>query len=281
MRQLFLLPEGCAILLFIPVAVACCVVGLLTAHFFVRWILPLRLRTELGNGARFVAIDGIRGFLAFGVYVQHCFVTGVFLRDGRWGELTSTLGGQLANACVAIFFMITAFLFWGRAYSKRELEWKSFFISRFFRIYPLYLFVLLTICIAVAYKSDWAAREPATNTAGEILKWFFFRAPNINHFTGTTFIVAGVTWTLLFEAWFYASLPLLVATFLKKHAVWKKLIALAIVAALFKLNHLNLSIAAAFLGGIVAVYWRKDARRIKLAQSGAAARLGCGECFVE
>lgn len=228
------------------------------------------MEVQLGNGTRYVAIDGIRGYLALGVYVQHTLLTGFFLREGQWGELTRNFGGQFANGCVAIFFMITAFLFWGRAYSKRDLEWKGFFISRLFRIYPLYLFVLLTIVLVVAAQSGWVLLEPAKSIAKEVVKWLIFRAPDINGYHGTTFIVAGVTWTLRFEAWFYLSLRLLIVIFLKQQAVWKKLIALAIVAALFRLNYLNLTIAATFLGGIAAVYWRGDARRIKLASSSGA-----------
>jgi peptidoglycan/LPS O-acetylase OafA/YrhL len=279
---LFFYFRGYESLLFIPIAVVCYTSALATSHFFVRWILPQRLGAELGNGARYVAIDGIRGYLALGVYVQHCLVTGIFLRDGRWGEPSSNFGGQFANACVAIFFMITAFLFWSRACSKGKMEWKAFFISRLFRIYPLYLFVVVTICLAVAYKSDWVALEPATSIATEIVKWLFFRAPDINHYPGTALIVAGVTWTLRFEAWFYLSLPLLVGVFLKKQAMWKKLAALAIVAALFKLNYLSVSITVAFLGGIIAVYWRADAKRIKLAESNAAAllALACLGCVL-
>jgi len=111
------------------------------------------------------------------------------------------------------------------------------------------------------------------------VKWLLFQPPDINRFPGTTFIVAGVTWTLRFEAWFYLSLPFLVVVFLKRTVVWKKLAALAIVLVLFRLGQLNLSIAIAFLGGIIAVYWRADARRIKWAESKAAAFLALA-CLV-
>jgi peptidoglycan/LPS O-acetylase OafA/YrhL len=261
---------------------ACYAVALLTSCIFVRWILPQRIGDQLGSGARYVSIDGIRGYLALGVYVQHCLVTGIFPGEGQWDELTRNFGGQFANACVAVFFMITAFLFWGRAHAKRNLEWRGFLISRLFRIYPLYLLVFLAIVFVVAAQSGWVLLEPAKSIAKEVVKWLIFRAPDINGYHGTTFIVAGVTWTLRFESWFYLSLPLLVVIFLKQQAAWKKLVALAIVAVLFRFNYLNVTIAAAFLGGIVAVYWRGDARRINLASTNGAGLLAlvCFGCAV-
>jgi peptidoglycan/LPS O-acetylase OafA/YrhL len=171
---------------------------------------------------------------------------------------------------VAIFFMITAFLFWGRANAKGRLDWKKFFISRLFRIYPLYLVVFSMILLAVMYKSDWMAVEPLRRIMKEIAKWMLFQHPGINGNFMTWMIVAGVTWTLAYEAWFYLSLPFFVAAFLQKNAIWKRVIAIGIVVGLFLLSHLRVGVTATFLGGILAVYWSADARRVKLAQSTAA-----------
>jgi peptidoglycan/LPS O-acetylase OafA/YrhL len=258
---------------FALLGIACYFLAFLTSHIVVRWGLPENLRSGLGNQARFLAIDGIRGYLAFGVFVHHCLVTWLFLPEGRWGSLPHNFENQLGATSVAIFFMITAFLFWGRVQSKGGLELKSFVVSRLFRIYPLYLFVLALICMAVGYRSNWVLLEPAGSIAKELAQWLCFRTPDINSYYRTTLIVKGVTWTLLYEAWFYASLPLLVLVFIKKNALWLKLAALAIVAVLFWLNHIEVGIAATFLGGVSAVYWRMNNRRIELARTRAAAFL--------
>ena len=253
-------------LLFALTALACYAVAFLTSYAFVRLVLPQKLRAGLGNGTRYVAIDGVRGYLAFSVFVHHCLVTWIFLSGGRWDALPHNFENQLGATSVAIFFMITAFLFWGRVQAQ-SLDWKTFFITRGFRIYPLYLFVFSLICLIVAYESRWVALESGTDITKELAKWLIFRAPDINLYYRTTLIVKGVTWTLLYEAWFYLSLPLLVVVFLKRNAVWMKVAALGIVVFLGYVNHIEIKIAAAFLGGVFAVYWRRDEKRIKVAQS--------------
>jgi len=256
-------------LLFALVGVVCYVVAFLTSSAVVRWILPEKLKAELGSGDRNIPIDGIRGYLAFGVYVHHCLLTWIFLRDGHLTSPPHNFEFQLGATSVALFFMITAFLFWGRALAKAGLDLKSFFISRLFRIYPLYLFALCLICAGVAYKTNWAMLEPGTRIAVEVGKWLCFRTPDINSYPAIQ--IDAVTWTLLYEAWFYLSLPLLVGIFLKRYAAWKSIVALGIIALLFKFNHLQINIAAAFLGGIVALYWRAEEKRIALARTHMAA----------
>jgi peptidoglycan/LPS O-acetylase OafA/YrhL len=263
-------------LVFAITALACYVLAFLTSHAFVRFFLPNKLRAGLGNGARYVAIDGIRGYLAFSVFVHHCLVTWIFLPGGRWAPLPHNFENELGATSVAVFFMITAFLFWGRVQAYASLDWRAFFVSRLFRIYPLYLFVLFLICCVVAIESRWVILESGTEITKEIAKWLFFRAPDINGYYRTTLVVKGVTWTLLYEAWFYVSLPLLVVVFLKKTAPWIKIAALLAVSLLGYLNHIEPGIAATFLGGAIAVYWRREPRRIQLAQTKIATLLALG-----
>lgn len=253
------------------VVVAGYAVALLVSYTFVRWILPENLKRPLGSEGRYVAIDGIRGYLAFGVYLHHCLATWIFLPEQQWLPLPRNFENQMGATSVAIFFMITAFLFWGRVQASRDLDWRNFFVTRLFRIFPLYLFVLVLICAVVAYESHWAATESVSAISKEVSKWLLFRSPDINHSYRTTLIVKGVTWTLLYEAWFYLSLPLLALVFLRKRAIWLKLLALGIVVFLALVNHIDGWIAATFLGGVFAVYWRMDEKRIKLAQTKWAA----------
>jgi peptidoglycan/LPS O-acetylase OafA/YrhL len=269
-------------LIFALVACACYAMAFLTSHLLIHWVLPGHMKSRLGSEVRFVAIDGIRGYLAFGVYVHHCLMTWLFLRAGHWAFAPHAFENELGQGAVAVFFMITAFLFWGRAQAKRGIEVKAFFVNRLFRIYPLYTFVVFLICIGVAFKSHWTAHQPVSAMIATVVKWMFFRDPNINMFTGTTLIIAGVNWTLLYEAWFYLSLPLFVVAILQKHALWIRILALAVVAVLFKLNHIEFAIASAFLGGVVAVYWKLDPTRVKLAQSKLAAGVAiiCIACVI-
>src|SRR5450432_1799828 len=168
-------------LLLALVAILCYLLALLTSYACVRWILSDQLRTELNDQTRYVAIDGIRGYLAFGVYVHHFILGWLFLHHGYMGPPPHNWENQLGKTSVAIFFMITAFLFWGRAVAKRSVDAKSFFISRLFRIYPLYLFVVAVICTAVGFKSGWVAMESMAKISVELGKWLILRTPVINH----------------------------------------------------------------------------------------------------
>jgi peptidoglycan/LPS O-acetylase OafA/YrhL len=265
-------------LLLVLIAIACYLLALLTSSVLVRWILKEELRSEINSSARYATIDGVRGFLAFGVFVHHYVIEWVGQRYGHWGAPPHNFENELGKGSVAIFFMITAFLFWGRTLAKRGLELRKFFISRVFRIYPLYLVFASLLFVAIAYESYWTPAEPASAIAKEAVKWFFFHTPIINRHQGMIF--GGVAWTLLYEAWFYLSLPLLAIVFLQEKALWKKALAAGAAAGLFVVNHLSVATACAFLGGIVAVYWGLDAQRATLAQSKTATwiALACLAC---
>ena len=164
-------------LVYIGLIPVCYGLALLTSAAFVRWILPEARRAELGNGARFVSIDGIRGFLAFGVYMHHCLFMWSYSQYNIWLSPPHNFQNQFGKTSVAVFFMITSFLFWGRVVAKGGLDTKNFFISRLYRIYPLYLFATTVICVAVGFKTHWTAFEPLEiDCQAEAFKWLFVSA---------------------------------------------------------------------------------------------------------
>jgi hypothetical protein len=55
--------------------------------------------------------------------------------------------------------------------------------------------------------------------------------------------------------------------------LWMKIAAFGIVSVLFRINHIDARIAAAFLGRVFAVYWRKEKRRAELTQRAPAGLL--------
>ncbi len=262
--------------IFLGASIACYLAALSVNGILVQWVLPAR-KTQDTN--RYLAIDGIRGYLAFGVFLHHSIVTWFYLQSGSWQEPQFNFAKQLGGTSVAIFFMITSFLFWGRILETRNgMDWTQFFVSRIFRIYPLYIFAVLIVVTAVGYKGGWTANESFRTIVREMLQWLVFRHPDVNHFKNTAIIIAGVNWTLQYELWFYLALPFLACAILLKNPIWKKLIYLLIVGALFVANHLSRSIAATFFGGIVAAYWVRDPRRRSLAQGKVAAIAGL-VCF--
>ena len=60
---------------------------------------------------RFNSIDGLRGYLAFSVYLHHSIVWYFYLQDEIWQAPPTRLFRHLGEASVAVFFMITSFLF--------------------------------------------------------------------------------------------------------------------------------------------------------------------------
>ena len=181
--------------------------ALLTAAACGRWIgIP-------AGGDRLARIDGLRGYLALFVFVHHGRIWYDYLHSGRWEAPASNLYTHLGQSSVALFFMITGFLFFGRVLAGRErpIDWRRLALSRLMRLAPLYLSVLALLCIAIWLLSANELKVPAGQLAGDVLRWASFTvagAPDLNQYGDTWRITAGVTWSLPYEWLFYASLAL-------------------------------------------------------------------------
>lgn len=188
-----------------------------------------------GSHTRYVSLDGLRGFLALAVVIHHTAVTYGYLRTGQWVVPPSDFYTMLGQAGVAVFFMITAFLFWGRLLdSHSRIEWLGLYCNRFFRITPLYLVAILFMFAVVAYRTDFELRVPIRDLVSQLFRWLLPAlvkadyAPPINGVEKPWIAIAGVTWTLYYEWMFYFCLPLLMigARFRKP---WAFLPALALI----------------------------------------------------
>jgi peptidoglycan/LPS O-acetylase OafA/YrhL len=107
--------------------------------------------------------------------------------------------------------MITGFLFWNKLLaSQGQPDWVKLYISRIFRLVPLYWLAVTAVCILVILLGGTTLRVSLPSLLKSILMWLSFQgAPNINAFKKTSIILASVTWTLKYEWMFYISLPLL------------------------------------------------------------------------
>ena len=160
-------------------------------------------------GKRCEMLDGLRGFLALGVFLHHAQVTQHWLRCGEWGALGS-FNLHLGRDAVALFFMITGFLFWGKAI-RGKVQALPLYLNRLRRIAPLYL---VSIC-AVIVIALWSSRF-ALNTSPFAFAKHVVRVSALGMFPwdqvtrpGQWVINAGVAWTLVYEWRFYLLLPLL------------------------------------------------------------------------
>ena len=165
------------------------------------------------SGGRYEAIDGLRGFLALGVFFYHAVISYYFYVTGRWVPPPSSFYALLGSAAVSTFFMITGFLFWAKVIkASGKLNLKNLYVSRVRRLVPLYVFSVLVVFAVVAVKSGFELRVGWSRLLSQLLPWFsfsLFELPDINGVKHTEVINAGVTWTLAYEWKFYAFLPVL------------------------------------------------------------------------
>ncbi|WP_133258030.1 acyltransferase family protein, partial [Roseicella frigidaeris] len=164
------------------------------------------------EAGRTPALDGLRGLLALSVFVHHAVITWFFLLGRGWALPPSRLHGQLGQVGVALFFMVTAFLFWGRVLARRgRLDWGGFLIGRLWRLYPAWLLALAGVLLAVLQAGGWRWRQPAGETLRGLGAWLLFAYPapaDLNGFAGTGRLLAYAAWSLPYEVLFYALLPL-------------------------------------------------------------------------
>jgi peptidoglycan/LPS O-acetylase OafA/YrhL len=162
---------------------------------------------------RLATLDGLRGFLALAVFLCHAALYPAFVRDGSWSAPPVAFFSGLGQTGVALFFMITGYLFWSRLLRERgRPDWARLYIGRLFRIGPLYLFAVGIMLLLVLRDTGWHRAVPLVQLTKELVKWLglgFFYACNINGYDQPQFQLAGVTWTLRYEWYFYLSLPVL------------------------------------------------------------------------
>ena len=182
-----------------------------TAYFLQKYSGP-----PVSTG-RFLSIDGLRGYLAFFVFIHHASAWYFYLQTGTWSLPPSALYTNLGLKSVVLFFMITGFLFYNKLLDSRVhgIDWGKFFVSRLLRLFPLYLCALFCIGVIVIFKSNGVLNEPFPVLAKSLIQWLSFTSlgtPDLNRFENTWLIVSGVTWTLPYEWLFYLVLPMLALT---------------------------------------------------------------------
>ena len=153
---------------------------------------------------RFGEIDGLRGYLALMVMVQHFLIwahgPGI---TPVWVPPPQNVAHELGSGSVALFFMITGFLFGPRIeQGLPATNWPGFAIARLFRIAPLV--IVSAMLVAGLIGADTGAR-PAWNDARTVLLWVFGRQDR-NPLAGAAdpgLWDAHVLWSLRWEWIFY------------------------------------------------------------------------------
>ncbi len=229
-------------------------------------VIALLVATALSKTIKFApadhrneALDGLRGYLAVFVFIHHASIWYYFVRTDEWRAPPSNLYTLLGQASVAMFFMITGYLFFAKLLraDRKPIDWVQLYVSRVLRIVPLYLFAISLMLVFVFIVSDFQVRESPLVLLTEVVRWLsfdFLGKPDINGVPVTYSMTAGVTWSLAYEWFFYFSLPL-VAFFLQRRTPAPWLIGSALLVALLVFGpfwNAELRFAGYFLGGMLA-----------------------------
>lgn len=158
------------------------------------------------------SLDGLRGLASFAVVVHHASIWEAKLATGAWEVPTSNLLRQLGETSVALFFMVTGFLFWRKAIDSRlrPIHWGRFYLARFLRITPLYLLACFLVFLVVGFQSGFVLQETPGALVWNGFQWLFYSIPDIpdlNNVLDSRLALARATWSIPFEWWFYLALP--------------------------------------------------------------------------
>jgi len=210
-----------------------------------------------GGGKRFAGIDGLRGLLAYGVFIHHGVITWNWLRTGQWVLPEERLFIHLGQSSVALFFMVTSFLFWTKILDARTpIDWFGFLLSRVYRLYPVYLLVWVSAVVIALASTGFVPVVDGVGLARSIVDWASFKTPPVNGMENAGQIVAYATWSLKYELLFYAALPGLAGLFVR----WRRVATLAgslagTLAVYLYFRGFSPAILACFAGGFAAAHW--------------------------
>lgn len=231
--------------------------------------LPLVAAQTTGPQGRYGALDGFRGVLAVGVFVHHSFAAYGYFVTGRWEWSSSPVLNHLGQTTVALFFMITGFLFTLKSMSP-TIDWKALYLSRFARLFPLYALIVCVLFAAVFVLSGGVLRESGAVLLREFLQWLAFVCfgrPDINALPMTWTLIAGVNWSLRYEVAFYMfavpALYFLARIFSARALFWGSLallLAMLVFRSVLRQESGHALYATHFLGGIVAAYAYRQPR---------------------
>ncbi len=176
-------------------------------------LLEAMVRLPGSAAQRSRGIDGLRGFLALSVVMLHGAIYHRYITDGLWSGPPSPLYTVLGTGGVAVFFMITGYLFWGKLLDERgRIDWVRLYVGRLFRIAPLYLVMVALMLFLVMEQAGWQVLVTPMQLAKQIAPWLalgLLDPTDVNGHVATLVLSAGVTWSLRYEWLFYLSLPLL------------------------------------------------------------------------
>ncbi len=240
--------------------------------FFLQKLIPTLIPQ---NHPKTRWMDGLRGVAAALVSLNHAplvlinlvIVPKVFYFDLSDSSILSFFGA----IGVQVFFCITGFLFAGKLFSAKPIDWTDFFAKRVRRIVPAFFLAAFT-ALLIALWFSWPLVQKTSDIVPALPAVFGFGLlpmPTINGFDFARLL--GVAWTLAIEWKFYFVLPIIYIAI--KHNR-KRALAAIIAFAVLDL-YLNDSSAWTFFipGALCAIFSAKEFTRTTRVVAGLIA---CG-----
>ena len=200
------------------------------------------------------------------------------MMDGVWEAPPVNFYAMLGPAGVSMFFMITGYLFWTRLMKENgRPRWIPLYVGRVFRIVPLYWVAVSAMIFMVFERSGFELHDTRIHVIHETMRWSafgLFSETDVNLYRHTAGWLAGVTWSIQWEWFFYMSLPLL--AFLARSRRWRlwAIAAMLIVCLVCPGTHASipgvtsprspLILAALFLCGMLCASLLKEGWRARL-----------------
>ena len=244
--------------------------------------------------SRIGCIDGLRGYLALAVMFHH-FVVWLGVLQGRpWEAPSNYIFQNFGQGAVALFFMVTGALFYNKMISDgfAKVDWRALYISRAFRLVPLFWFVFLLVNLIIFIRQGFRFPTTWSEYASAAAAWMLFISmPPLGGYADSFRIVAAAPWTLPYEWICYFTLPFAAAVLGIANRSIDRLIILGALVSLSAyatgiwsiFGHIgrSFSFAIPFFLGMIAMEIARQPLLRRLLVSPWAAIIGSGALAVE
>ncbi|ROM74962.1 hypothetical protein BK654_19135 [Pseudomonas brassicacearum] len=213
---------------------------------------------------RVSSLDGLRGILATAVVVHHFAITFVWHTTGTWQVTGSRVINNMGAVPVSLFFMITGYLFTQKVL-RGQPQWGSLLSSRLRRIFPMYIASVLLVA-AISFYQTRGELSPLLDNVVALGRWLIFLGGPINGFPDSKLINASVQWTLMYEALFYLSLPLMYCLFRRRLPILALVISIGAIAILWPEYHhvFHKRFVKLFLVGMAVAFFEPRLRKASI-----------------
>ena len=162
--------------------------------------------------ARSGELDGMRGVLALLILMHHCVIMRAYRATGIYVAPPGDCDNLAGTASVALFFISSAYLLWGRVlHSGGRLNWPQFYASRLRRLAPMYVLCVAILVLIVLAETGFHLRGSVGDLLVSVGQWLAFGFLPMSDINGlrNTYYIQVVLWTLKYEWQLYLALPLL------------------------------------------------------------------------